>query len=150
VLKRISLLFTNVTCTIANITSVLEKMEERQMEDFKFNAAECHFSIPENLRPSVERRLTGTTKWDTQIQSLPVPRKPIHIRTAILILRLYRVVRPKAIGNRCVFEPSCSHYSELAIRENGFAKGLALTISRLLRCRSGSGGIDLPCKKERA
>ena len=34
----------------------------------------------------------------------------------------------------CRFQPSCSHYSEEAMRTHGFPKGLWLTTSRLFRC----------------
>ena len=107
-------------------------------------------SVDEKLRPSLERQLTGTTKTDTEIQSLPIPKDPTSIRFAVLLLRFYRKHRPSTIGNRCVFEPSCSHYSEVAIRENGLIVGMFLTIKRLLRCRPGNGGMDLSCEKEKS
>ncbi|PHS16921.1 MAG: membrane protein insertion efficiency factor YidD [Kangiella sp.] len=66
---------------------------------------------------------------------------------SVLALRTYRKCRPRFIGDRCVFEPSCSHYCELAIRENGFFRGVKLTFNRLYRCKPGAGGIDLSCKK---
>lgn len=34
----------------------------------------------------------------------------------------------------CVFEPSCSRFSEQAVREFGFIKGFLLTGDRLTRC----------------
>jgi len=105
-------------------------------------------NVDEKLRPSLERKMTGTTSSDLKIRSLPVPRFPFHIALAILALRLYRKVRPQSIGNRCVFEPSCSHYSEMAIRENGLREGIKLTAKRLSRCRPGNGGIDHSYKKE--
>lgn len=105
-------------------------------------------NIEEHLRPSVERLLTGTTRTDSEIYSLPIPSGPIGVKLAVLCLRVYRKIRPRAIGNRCVFEPSCSHYSELAIREHGVIEGVKLTINRLIRCRPGAEGIDLSCKKE--
>ncbi len=119
------------------------------MNEFKINDEKFELDVEDHLRPSLERSLTGTTKTDTYIRSLPVPDKISLIKVAILILRLYRKHRPVKIGNRCVFEPSCSHYSELAIRENGLKKGIWLTIKRLYRCRPGTGGLDLSCKKEK-
>lgn len=118
------------------------------MDRFHFDNGNVELNVEEHLRPSIERQLTGTTKIDSHIQSLPIPNKPISTKIAVLIIRAYRKYRPDSIGNRCVFEPSCSHYSELAIRENGLLKGVKLTIHRLLRCRPGNGGIDLSCKKE--
>jgi len=119
------------------------------MDEFEVGSGSYELNVDERLRPSLERKLTGTTKTDEKIHSLPIPKKPIAIKSAILILRFYRKYRPPIIGNRCVFEPSCSHYSELAIRENGFMVGVWLTIKRLLRCRPGQGGIDLTCKKDK-
>ncbi|WP_088134671.1 membrane protein insertion efficiency factor YidD [Vibrio gazogenes] len=100
-------------------------------------------NVDEKLRPSVERALTGTTALDTEIASLPLPTKKGLKRWAILFLRKYRIIAPASLRARCVFEPSCSHYSELAIRQHGVLKGLFLTIKRLNRCKSGNGGIDL-------
>ncbi len=120
------------------------------MNEFKIDKENYQLNVEEHLRPSLERRLTGTTKTDTHIHSLPVPKKISLIKIAVLILRFYQKHRPPLIGNRCVFEPSCSHYSELAIRENGLKIGIWLTIKRLLRCRPGAGGFDLSCKKEKS
>lgn len=116
---------------------------ESEKDSFEMN-------VDEHLRASIERQLTGTTKTDTEIQSLPIPQKPAPIKFAVLALRFYRKYRPTIIGNRCVFEPSCSHYSELAIRENGLTRGISLTIRRLFRCRPGAGGLDLSCQKEKS
>jgi putative membrane protein insertion efficiency factor len=119
------------------------------MNKFEVDSGNYELNVDVHLRPSLERKLTGTTKTDTKIQSLPIPQKPTSIKSAVLILRFYRKYRPPIIGNRCVFEPSCSHYSELAIRENGLMVGIWLTVKRLLRCRPGEGGIDLTCNKEK-
>ncbi|WP_349256147.1 membrane protein insertion efficiency factor YidD [Banduia mediterranea] len=105
------------------------------MDTFKFD-------IDEKLRPSVERNLTGTTAIDARIGALPVPEKISLVKLFVLLLRAYRRIAPKALRRRCVFDPSCSHYSELAVRQRGFVRGLALTIARLRRCKSGVGGID--------
>lgn len=109
-----------------------------------------HMEVDEKLRPSIERKLTGTTSTDLKIRSMPIPRSPLHITFSIMILRLYRIVRPEKIANRCVFEPSCSHYSEMAIRENGLWLGVKLTVARLMRCRPGAGGIDHSYNKEKS
>ena len=102
------------------------------------------FNVDEKLRPSVERKLTGTTKTDTEIAALDLPEKPLMVRWSILLLRTYRRIAPVNIRNRCVFEPSCSHYSEATIRKHGFLSGIIKTIKRLNRCNPHNGGIDLP------
>lgn len=106
------------------------------MEKFDFN-------VDEKLRPSVERALTGTTELDTKIASLSIPTESKLIKWAVVLLRKYRNIAPKSLRSRCVFEPSCSHYSELAVREHGVLRGVKLTISRLRKCKSGNGGKDL-------
>ena len=106
------------------------------MESFEFN-------VDERLRPSVERTLTGTTALDTEIAALPLPVNAPLIKAAVVALRKYRKIAPLSLRNRCVFEPSCSHYSELAFRQHGVLRGFMLTIKRLNRCKCGNGGIDL-------
>lgn len=100
------------------------------------------FEVDERLRPSVERQLTGTTKIDAEISARSLPTKPIEIKLLISLLRLYRKLAPRALRCRCVFDPSCSHYSELALRQHGVLKGIKLTCKRLARCKPGVGGID--------
>ncbi|MFP6845318.1 MULTISPECIES: membrane protein insertion efficiency factor YidD [Thalassolituus] len=105
------------------------------MDTFEFN-------IDEKLRPSVERKLTGSTSIDREVSALSFDGIPISIKPIIAFLRLYRKVAPKALRCRCVFDPSCSHYSELAFREHGLITGTQLTLSRLNRCKPDAGGVD--------
>lgn len=90
----------------------------------------------------IERHFAKHTKLDLEIQNLPIPGKPIWLHFTIRIIRFYQNHISEKIGNRCVFDPSCSRYSEMAFREKGFLKGVILTISRLKRCRPNNGGID--------
>ena len=106
--------------------------------------ADYEFNVDESLRPLVERQLTGTTPGDSKIAALPLPTENFFIRSAVRMIRLYRRLAPQRLRRRCVFEPSCSHYSELAIREYGLRRGLSLTVSRLRRCRMDGGGVDYP------
>jgi putative component of membrane protein insertase Oxa1/YidC/SpoIIIJ protein YidD len=46
----------------------------------------------------------------------------------------YRGTLSRARGPACNFEPSCSHFSQEAIREHGLLKGLVMTGDRLERC----------------
>lgn len=101
-------------------------------------------NVAERLRPSIERKLTGTTKSDTEIAGLDIPKNPFSVRLSVLFIRLYRKLMPFSIRSRCVFEPSCSHYSEMAIRKYGLLQGGIKTIQRLHRCKPNNGGIDLP------
>lgn len=114
----------------------------------EFPQVDIELKVDEILRPSLERKLTGSTKLDREVDALALPKDLSLTKIAVVILRFYRKVRPIWISNRCVFEPSCSRYSELAIRERGIFKGIFLTLKRLLRCRPGSGGLDISYKKE--
>ena len=61
----------------------------------------------------------------------------------IAALRGYRVVlRPLFVG-ACRFHPTCSHYSEQAVRQYGVGRGFWLTVTRLARCHPFNlGGYD--------
>ena len=104
----------------------------------------CEILVDETLRPTVERLLSGSTNMDMEIESTPIPEKPLLLVMAIKLIRLYQRFISSKLGSRCVFEPSCSHYCELSIRSFGLLRGTLLTIKRLFRCRPGAGGIDLP------
>lgn len=90
----------------------------------------------------IERHLCKHTKRDLHISSLAIPRRPVWLYVIVRMIRFYQKHISHRLGNRCVFDPSCSRYSELAFREYGFFKGIKLTIKRLRRCRSKNGGID--------
>lgn len=100
-------------------------------------------NMPPQMMASALRAFSGRTAMDAAIDMLPVPRGSLGIWTGVLALRAYRAVRPKSISCRCVFDPSCSRYSELAIRNEGLFRGLLATARRLARCRAGAGGLDL-------
>jgi len=99
-----------------------------------------------NLNPKdaiiVERHFLGKTHRDIEIESLTIPSSPLFINLIIKAIRLYQKKLSTKIGNRCVFDPSCSHYSEVAFRKKGLIKGSLLTIKRLYRCRPANGGVD--------
>ncbi len=64
-------------------------------------------------------------------------------RGLIAIISGYRYFISPWLGNRCRFYPSCSEYSQEAILKLGMAKGLALTVWRILRCHPyHPGGYD--------
>ena len=59
---------------------------------------------------------------------------------------LYRKGISPLLGANCRFEPSCSAYAELALREYGGFKGGWLALRRISRCHpwGGSGYDPLP------
>jgi len=58
-------------------------------------------------------------------------------------IRLYQRTLSPAVGVRCRFEPTCSHYAHEAIQQLGAGKGAWLALRRLARCYPGRpGGYD--------
>ncbi|MVN23493.1 membrane protein insertion efficiency factor YidD [Mucilaginibacter arboris] len=110
----------------------------------KFDVGQDTFEL--NVDPKnailVERHFSKYTKLDKEIQNKAIPKKPFWLNLIIRLLRFYQKNISHKLGNRCVFDPSCSHYSEEAFREFGFLKGTLLTIKRLKKCKPENGGID--------
>ena len=58
------------------------------------------------------------------------------------LIHLYRIVFAW-LPPSCRFEPSCSRYTEEAIRKYGLLRGSAMGVKRLVRCGPWSpGGYD--------
>jgi putative membrane protein insertion efficiency factor len=58
-------------------------------------------------------------------------------------ITVYQHALSPALGARCRFEPSCSHYAYEAIATHGSLRGTWLAARRLVRCRPGvPGGYD--------
>ena len=119
-------------------------MRKEESYEIEIEGAVIECRVEASLMPGVKRVLTGTTPHDSEIDAMSVPERPIWLALAVRALRWYRRRITPHLANRCVFEPSCSCYSELAFRRHGFLRGLMLTVLRLYRCRPGSGGVDLP------
>ncbi|CAN5709183.1 membrane protein insertion efficiency factor YidD [soil metagenome] len=48
-----------------------------------------------------------------------------------------------ALGRRCRYEPTCSHYAREALRRYGAKRGSLLAAKRVLRCHPWApGGVD--------
>ena len=78
----------------------------------------------------------------------PAPRQ-LSARGLIGAIHLYQATlspRLGAVGVRCRFQPSCSHYAEGAIRKRGALVGSALAAWRVLRCGpwTPAGTVDPP------
>lgn len=65
-------------------------------------------------------------------------------KAVITLVRIYQLLAPEAIRNKCRFEPSCSEYMILAIEKYGLIKGVRKGIDRLKRCNINGGGYDYP------
>lgn len=108
------------------------------------DGVEIELRMDASLAPSALRAFAGMTPMDAEVDALPLPARPLWLRICIHLLRWYRRIRPLHIGHRCVFDPSCSRYSELAFRRRGLLNGCLATLRRLKRCKPGAGGVDVP------
>jgi len=100
--------------------------------------------VPDEIAPSVIRVLAGQTLRDREVDQLDYSAAPLWLRVSGFLLRTYRAIRPASVGQRCVWDPSCSRYAELALRNRGFVRGIGAIAGRLARCRPGRGGVDTP------
>ena len=58
-------------------------------------------------------------------------------------LLFYKAIFSPLMPLCCKFHPSCSMYAKEAVERHGVARGLSLTLRRLLRCRPFTqGGYD--------
>jgi len=67
----------------------------------------------------------------------------LFVSLGITIIKLYRLLLSPLLGGQCRFYPSCSHYSEDALRRFGIVKGGWLTVKRIGKCHPfHPGGYD--------
>ena len=61
----------------------------------------------------------------------------------ITAIRVYQFTLSAVLGPRCRFYPTCSHYAAEAVKTHGVAKGLGLTVRRVIKCHPfHPGGFD--------
>ena len=61
----------------------------------------------------------------------------------IIIIKLYQFFISPLIGPTCRFQPTCSEYTILSIKENGLLIGIYKSIKRILSCHPlGKKGYD--------
>jgi putative membrane protein insertion efficiency factor len=64
-------------------------------------------------------------------------------RVLVAPIRVYQTLFSPALGDRCRYYPSCSHYAVQAVENYGILRGLVLAVWRVLRCNPLSrGGVD--------
>lgn len=141
--RQVWLLFPHSHCetSSAEVAATSTSTAHRRIET---DGDSYELAVGSNWEPFIERMLTGTTRADRVVDELDIPLRPLWLRWVIRILRWYRANISPRLGQRCVFEPSCSRYAELAIRQRGLFVGTVFTIRRLVRCRGGKGGVDFP------
>lgn len=65
------------------------------------------------------------------------------VRFFLFFVHLYQWTISPLLGNRCRFEPSCSHYAIAALQKKGLLIGIWLTVRRVCRCHPWHpGGYD--------
>ena len=75
----------------------------------------------------------------------------IFTQLLIKLIKLYKYLLSPLFGHSCRYLPTCSEYSIEALREFGLAKGIFLSLKRILSCHpikflGGGDGFD-PVKK---
>ena len=64
-------------------------------------------------------------------------------KAVIALIRVYQYCISPLLPSMCRFTPTCSRYAIEALQRHGTARGLALTVWRVLRCQPFSrGGYD--------
>jgi putative membrane protein insertion efficiency factor len=64
-------------------------------------------------------------------------------RSALALLKLYKILLSPLFAGSCRFLPSCSDYAREAVMVHGTVRGSWLAIRRLSRCHPlGSSGFD--------
>jgi putative membrane protein insertion efficiency factor len=64
-------------------------------------------------------------------------------RAMMAAIRGYQIALSPFLGSQCRFLPTCSHYTQEAIRTHGVGRGLWLGTRRLGRCHPWcEGGFD--------
>lgn len=67
----------------------------------------------------------------------------LPVRSALALLRAYKLLLSPLFAGACRYTPSCSDYMAGALREHGLAKGAWLGLKRLARCHPfGGHGFD--------
>ena len=79
----------------------------------------------------------------------PVERKIIasleHGCTSLglTVISSYRILISPVLPRSCRFSPTCSEYTQQALRKHGILKGSMLGLRRILRCHPlGGSGLD--------
>jgi putative membrane protein insertion efficiency factor len=68
--------------------------------------------------------------------------RPID-RAVLVLLSVYRRVLSPLLPRSCRYYPTCSAYSEEAIKKYGLVKGVGYGLRRIARCHPGyDGGYD--------
>ena len=105
-------------------------------------SAKVHPFLQDVSAADVEYLLRKEPSLSTAVASvsmLDVP--PMTAPLIESLFFLYSNVYGRCKGDSCLFCPTCSHFSQLAIAEYGFLTGFALTAGRLARSHTNFDGF---------
>ncbi|GMO57817.1 MAG: hypothetical protein Ta2G_17710 [Termitinemataceae bacterium] len=69
----------------------------------------------------------------------------INLKSIVIgFVHLYQHYAPEEVRRRCLFKPTCSEYTILAIEKYGLRKGLSKSFDRFSRCHGEIYRIDYP------
>ena len=64
-------------------------------------------------------------------------------KSALTILRLYKLAVSPYLPSACIYQPTCSEYAAEAIEVHGVLKGIWMSAKRIARCNPfKTGGLD--------
>lgn len=109
----------------------------------------CFFFVAQAAKAqSLQADLNYLMHQDSSTKISVPKQKPKTFNPIFLFLNGSLIVYQKVISPQfsanCLFELSCSRFSQSAIQEYGIIKGLALTADRLARCNRISGATINP------
>ena len=93
------------------------------------------FAVGRANAQEMEQDLDRIAEWVHKKNEPPVTDKGGFFHG---ILKIYSNHLSEQIINDCIYSPSCSTFSQGAIREYGIIKGFFLSIDRLTRCNNAS------------
>lgn len=77
------------------------------------------------------------------VRGASVARRGAHVTVALGLIRIYRYTLSALMGRQCRYLPTCSEYTEDAIRRFGLWAGGWIGLARILRCNPwGASGFD--------
>lgn len=71
----------------------------------------------------------------------------IMTKILVALVKGYQLVLSPFFGQQCRFTPTCSQYAIEALQNHGPARGLLLTVKRMLRCHPWHTGGHDPVSK---
>jgi putative membrane protein insertion efficiency factor len=83
------------------------------------------------------------TTFSVASASAEIEPRTLAVRTALLVLRGYKLLLSPLFAGSCRFVPSCADYAREAVAHHGVARGGWLALKRVARCHPlCEGGYD--------